>query len=230
MEPFILEEFLIFVVLIIAGGVVFYYVMKVGLSPKVENAQQRIARIIHDCEARLSKLNGMQKKLKTIHSVLQAAVSECRRVTSDCLLVEAEALGERVDEDRLRPVVKARLEAEAREKIATQAEDTARQALDEIVRDCDALSRRLSLAKVAQAQLEARLVAAKIKQDIHDDFGDGAGAAFEELEIAATECEARAKACEETSRFSASVDARVSDEEVMAALNSLQALRKEGGS
>ena len=150
MEPFIIEEFLFFVLLVIAGGIALYYVVKVLLIRRTETAPQRVERIVAECEARLAALQAMREKLLRIQ---------------------------------------ARMNNQAPEKIAQQGAETLRAALAEIERDIGELREKVALAKVAQAQLEAREVAAKVKEEIRGDF--------EKLELAAIECEARAKACKE---------------------------------
>jgi predicted RNA-binding protein with PIN domain len=150
MEPFIIEEFLFFVLLVIAGGIALYYVVKVLLIRRPETAPQRIERIVAECEARLAELQAMREKLLRIQ---------------------------------------ARMNNQAPEKIAQQGAETLRAALAEIERDIGELREKVALAKVAQAQLEAREVAAKVKEEIRGDF--------EKLELAAIECEARANACKE---------------------------------
>jgi hypothetical protein len=224
MEPFVLEEFLVFVLLVVCAAVTVACLIKFMLARQQEDPRRQISRIVAECEARLATLRVTREKMQRISACLQATTAKW----------EAQSKQRRKQElitttdDDLKQAVQARMDAEVRYKLSASAENTARIAIEEIDKNCADLERQLALAKVTQASLEARMAVASMKRDIQDDLGDGIGAALEQLELATAECEARADACVATSRYF-DADASVSEDEVSAELARVQATAAKKG-
>jgi phage shock protein A len=236
MEPFIIEEFLGFIVLAACAGFGAYYLLKIGLNAREafraaaqapESPKRKIARIIRESEVRLSSLRDAMDRLQRHHAQLRASSERSTQEYEQCQAREAkcEAGGGSIDE--LRTLIKQRLEAEQIKTGARAAEDAARNASDELERKFNELERKIVLARAAEAAVNARILAAEIKHEIHDDFGGGTDAALEDLENEAVKSEARAEAQEETSLFFKACSARVTEDDITAELEKKQVLRRK---
>ena len=233
MEPFIIEELLVFLALVSGAGLAAFWLVKFGVNwwaehrSRTEHPRQRIEKIISESETSLSNLQHAIADLKRNHARMQAAVSANTKEAEHLRSAEEKSRRRRECTAEFRAIVRRRMEAESNEMIARQSEDMSRKALDDIERKHHELETKLSFARAAAASLNARLVAAEIKQEIHDDFGNGTDAAIEELESAAIACESRAESFEETSRFFKNCAARISEDDVTAEIARMTETKKE---
>lgn len=236
MEPFIIEEFVVFFVLVAGGGIAAYFLIKAGLntwcSRSVKTAaedtpREKIARIIAASEKRLAALREALERLERQHARLDAGRTQSKAESEHWRGLEAECqnCGEATGE--LRTLIRRRLEAERLEADAADAEAAARTALDEIRRNFNELERKIVLARATESALKARMLAAEIRHGIHADSNAGTDAVLEELENETIASEARAEADEETHRLFRGCAARVTEDDVSAEIARMQGERKE---
>jgi chromosome segregation ATPase len=225
MEPFVIEEFIGFVILAGAGGYAVFILVKTGVvlwmiirsrPAAPQNPRTRIAGVIAESEARLASMREMIEDVRGTHLKLQSNAEAAQRETAKLRDIEEVYYRTSAGNVALRAIVRQRLEAEEHERTAAGAAASARTALDDIERRHGELERKIVGARAVMAALEARMAAAEIKQDIHDDLFKGTDAAIDALEEATVASESRAESYEETSRLLSQRAAGISDDDVAA--------------
>jgi len=172
------------------------------LGRKEPTADERIDAAIREKEKQIAELEkkvaALQERRSNMSDDAKSAQHEAAKWEEIC---KAAAVTNK--ESDVRDAVRQRLEAE-------QKRDRMNESLVSLSKTVDALREQLALAqdkidyiKSNHATLSARLEAAKIREELAGDDGNGKGplTALSELEDRAVEAEAKAQAYEETSRF-----------------------------